>query len=199
MARKPRNLSPEEEVLWSSVAKTTAPLRKERPTLLEPAKPTAKKRAPARFVPPTFEIGQGVGAVAQTRVDLAPDVAHRVASASLSMDKKTFKKLSRGRMAPEARIDLHGLVMADAQPALIGFIMSSHASGLRLVLVITGKGRSGKDGGGPVPERRGILRDQVPQWLSMAPCRSVVLQVAQAHASHGGGGAYYVYLRRTRK
>ncbi|MFG6543173.1 Smr/MutS family protein, partial [Sulfitobacter sp. M22298] len=52
--------------------------------------------------------------------------------------------------------------------------------------------------GGPIPVRDGVLRHQVPQWLSMPPLSSLVLQVAQAHVSHGGGGAYYVYLRRNR-
>ena len=41
-------------------------------------------------------------------------------------------------------------------------------------------------------------RHQVPQWRAMQPMKSVVLQIAQAHISHGGGGAYYVYLRRHR-
>ena len=46
--------------------------------------------------------------------------------------------------------------------------------------------------------RDGVLRHQVPQWLSMPPLSALVLQITQAHVSHGGGGAYYVYLRRNR-
>ncbi|MDA7551722.1 Smr/MutS family protein, partial [Rhodobacteraceae bacterium] len=30
----------------------------------------------------------------------------------------------------------------------------------------------------------------------MAPLAPVVLQVSVAHIKHGGGGAYYVYLKR---
>ncbi|WP_150121448.1 Smr/MutS family protein, partial [Sulfitobacter sp. HI0023] len=44
----------------------------------------------------------------------------------------------------------------------------------------------------------GVLRHQVPQWLSAPPLGGLVLQVTPAHISHGGGGAYYVYLRRQR-
>jgi DNA-nicking Smr family endonuclease len=84
-----------------------------------------------------------------------------------------------------------------AHPALTQFILGSHAKGRRLVLVITGKGKM-RDEGGPIPVRHGVLRHQVPQWLSMPPLSSAVLQVSQAHISHGGGGAYYVYLRRHR-
>jgi DNA-nicking Smr family endonuclease len=38
----------------------------------------------------------------------------------------------------------------------------------------------------------------VPQWLRMAPLSALVLQISEAHLKHGGGGAYYVYLRRPR-
>jgi DNA-nicking Smr family endonuclease len=67
--------------------------------------------------------------------------------------------------------------------------------GLRLVLVITGKGKV-KDEDGPIPIRQGVLRHQVPQWLEAPPIGSLVLNIRQAHLRHGGGGAYYVYLRR---
>lgn len=100
-------------------------------------------------------------------------------------------------MLPEAKIDLHGMTMSQAHPALVNFVMRNHGRGARLVLVITGKGKSA-DEGGPIPVRHGVLKHQVPQWLALPPLRGVVLQVTQAHQKHGGGGAYYVYLRRTR-
>jgi DNA-nicking Smr family endonuclease len=113
------------------------------------------------------------------------------------MDNKSFGKLKRGKLRPEGRIDLHGMTLDRAHPALKHFIQTSHRNGKRLVLVITGKGKQ-RDDGGPIPVRYGVLRHQVPQWLSSPPLSSVVLQVAQAHISHGGSGAYYVYLRRQR-
>ena len=113
------------------------------------------------------------------------------------MDSKAFTRLKRGKLSPEGRIDLHGMTLDRAHPALTRFILNAHKNGKRLVLVITGKGKM-RDEGGPIPVRHGVLRHQVPQWLSMAPLASAVLQVSQAHISHGGGGAYYVYLRRHR-
>ena len=85
----------------------------------------------------------------------------------------------------------------DAHNALLAFMKHSIANKRRVVLVITGKGKT-KEDEGPIPVRRGVLKHNVPQWLSMPPLNSVVLQVAQAHVSHGGAGAYYVYLRRHR-
>ena len=64
------------------------------------------------------------------------------------------------------------------------------------MLVITGKGRA--PDGGLQPQRHGILRHSVPHWLGAPPLAARILQVAPAHQRHGGGGAYYVYLRRRR-
>jgi DNA-nicking Smr family endonuclease len=113
------------------------------------------------------------------------------------MDRKAFDRLRRGKLKPEARLDLHGMTLDQARPALTRFLMSSHAQGRRLVLVITGKGKSADDAG-PIPARRGLLRHNVPAWLQQPPLAQIVLQVTQAHLRHGGSGALYVYLRRHR-
>lgn len=129
--------------------------------------------------------------------DLVPSLPDQIRQSPVQMDSKAFGKLKRGKLKPEGRIDLHGMTLDRAHPALTKFILGSHAKGRRLVLVITGKGKM-RDEGGPIPVRHGVLRHQVPQWLSTPPLASAVLQVSQAHISHGGGGAYYVYLRRQR-
>lgn len=129
--------------------------------------------------------------------DLVPQLPDRLNRAPVQMDQKAFGKLKRGKLKPEGRLDLHGMTLDRAHPALNRFILAAHQNGKRLVLVITGKGKM-RDEGGPIPVRHGVLRHQVPQWLSMPPLNGVVLQVSQAHISHGGGGAYYVYLRRQR-
>jgi DNA-nicking Smr family endonuclease len=104
----------------------------------------------------------------------------------------------RGKLKPEARIDLHGMTLADAHPALIRFVTDAWDRGLRLVLVITGKGSRAPEDEGPIPARRGVLRQQVPGWLAAPPLATFVLEVREAHQRHGGGGAFYVYLRRRR-
>lgn len=129
------------------------------------------------------------------RRDISPTLPALLDQAPLRMDAGTHAKMTRGKLVPEARIDLHGLTLAEAHPELIGFILNAHAQGLRLVLVITGKGKRREDHG-PIPQRTGALRHQVPHWLNLPPLGPVVLQIAEAHLRHGGAGAYYVYLRR---
>jgi DNA-nicking Smr family endonuclease len=193
MARR-RRLSPEEEDLWHMVARTARALHPSQPRLPEAEHPaTPAPLHPAR--PRLSAFGLGEKSRVQERRDLAPAPSEALAKAALQMDAKTHGKMTRGKLQPEARIDLHGMTLAEAHPELIHFILTTQAQGLRLVLVITGKGKR-RDDGGPIPQRVGALRHQVPGWLHLPPLGAAVLQVTEAHQRHGGSGAYYVYLRR---
>lgn len=195
--RKPRQ---DELELWRKVARSAEPLN---PGAKRPVAETAIPE-PAADVP---NIAKDFLNDLPARVrgkpdmrrghDLAPSLPERMSKTPVQMDKKAFGQMTKGRLSPEARIDLHGMTLDRAHPALSRFIMSQHSAGKRLVLVITGKGKS-RDDGGPIPVRTGVLRHQVPQWLALPPMSSVVLQVSSAHQKHGGVGAYYVYLRRAR-
>lgn len=197
MPRRPRRLSEEERELWAQVTASAVALHPSAPEA--PAPPPARHHHPPRLPRADlaeFRLGQAA-AEAAFRHDLAPGITERLAQAPLSMDMKAHRKMTRGRLTPEARLDLHGMTLAEAHPELIRFILRAQDTGLRLVLVITGKGRLGADEG-PIPTRHGLLRHQVPHWLHQMPLAPAVLQVAQAHLKHGGAGAYYVYLRRGR-
>ncbi|WP_323763785.1 Smr/MutS family protein [Marinovum sp.] len=201
MTRK-RKLRPEEAELWGQVARSATPLDKARgmdstrpaPQKPDPAKNKAPPERPPEISP--FQIGQRAKSPAPGHT-LAPSISASLARDPVAMDKKAFTRLKRGKLVPEARIDLHGMTLDRAHPALVGFIQRASAREMRLVLVITGKGKSRPDEG-PIPQRRGVLRHQVPQWLRMTPLGPLVLQISEAHIRHGGGGAYYVYLRRRR-
>lgn len=93
-------------------------------------------------------------------------------------------RLRRGRLEPEARIDLHGHSYDSAYRSLVGFVTRSISEGKRLVLVITGKG--------------GVLRNNLPLWLNGAELGGHVIGMREAHAKHGGGGAFYVALQKRR-
>ncbi|MEL7252692.1 MAG: Smr/MutS family protein [Pseudomonadota bacterium] len=189
-----RKLRPDEVELWQRVARTTdrlTPTLKPKETMADIFPPTdAPKPKPADI--PTFKIGEKANGTARS-FPTAPS------KPGIHMDRKAYDRLKRGKLKPQARIDLHGMTMDQAQPALTAFILSAYARDQRLVLVITGKGqRKDREDTGPIPERPGILRRNVPHWLQIPPMAQVVLQVTEAHGRHGGGGAYYVYLRRKR-
>lgn len=203
MARR-RHLRPEEEELWNAVARTATPLHRAKNVLKQGDAAGQGRIVADPFDPPppvhmskprldAFRLGEK--AKLTPKHDIAPPLREQISAAPLAMDAKVFGKMTRGKLMPEARIDLHGLTLAEAHPDLIRFILNAQSGGLRLVLVITGKGKRGEDYG-PIPQRMGALRHQVPQWLRLPPLGQAVLQVTEAHLRHGGSGAYYVYLRR---
>lgn len=189
-----RHLSPEEQELWRSVAGTARPLHPTMPIFTpaaEPAPPPPLAHARPRISP--FHLGEKHKP--PERREIVPGLPATLAEAPLRMDAGTHAKMRRGKIAPEARIDLHGMTLAEAHPELVHFILNAQSAGLRLVLVITGKGKR-RDDSGPIPHRTGALRHQVPQWLRLPPLGPAILQITEAHLKHGGSGAYYVYLRR---
>ena len=189
-----RKLSYEEIALWRQVTETAERLHPEgKPHEAPLPKPKPRRKPVAPFA--RFEMGNS-GAQPRPH-DLALPITERLSTAPLNMDRKTHARLKRGKMAPEGRLDLHGMTMDQAHPRLVSFILRAQAEGKRLVLVITGKGKN-RDDGLPIPVRHGVLRHQVPHWLSVPPLAQAVLQISGAHLKHGGGGAYYVYLRRPR-
>lgn len=196
MARRPKSraLRPEEAELWQAVARTVRSNKPAQvfdlPEISQEAPKAVDKPASAPWAPPilpSFRIGE------KAKPERAHNLAPSPLAAPLQMDAKTHGKMKRGKLSPEARIDLHGLTLAEAHPELIRFILNAQENGLRLVLVITGKGKQMWE---PVPRPMGALRHQVPHWLRLPPLGQAVLQVTEAHLKHGGAGACYVYLRR---
>ncbi|KAE9630850.1 Smr/MutS family protein [Parasedimentitalea maritima] len=192
-----RKLTADEIDLWQEVVKKAERLHPGTHST-PPALPLPKPKPTKQIIPriDSFELGSRARKK-PTKHDLKPAISDRLFNTPVQMDQKAFTRMKRGKLRPEGKLDLHGMRVDSAHPALIRFILTAQASGKRLVLVVTGKGKD-RDEPGPIPTPRGVLRHQVPQWLLLAPLAQAVLQVTPAHVSHGGGGAYYVYLRRTR-
>jgi DNA-nicking Smr family endonuclease len=192
MTRK-RSLSEEESALWSAVTRAIKPLRKRKPktdeaVVASPA-PKVQTKAPPKFVKPAW---------AQAKPPAAkPPAAPRPAPPPplAPLGKRMRAKLGRGTESIDARIDLHGMTQADAHAALSHFLRRAQHDGARVVLVITGKGaRPGSD---PHAER-GVLKRQVPHWLESAEIRPYIVGYESAGIGHGGTGALYVRVRKSR-
>lgn len=112
-------------------------------------------------------------------------------NAPTGLDSRTMHRLKRGRIRPEAVLDLHGMTRGSAHAALEGFLARAQEDGKRCVIVVTGKGRVGQGGG--------VIRTELPHWLNLASNRARILGFAQAQPRDGGAGAFYVLLRRHRE
>ena len=107
----------------------------------------------------------------------------------VDIDRRSWERLKRGQITIERKLDLHGRTQSEAHDALDRFLAMAAATGLRCVLVVTGKGGA---------EGRGVLRQMVPRWLGEPGNREKVLTYMPAQPRHGGDGALYVLLRRRR-
>jgi DNA-nicking Smr family endonuclease len=183
--RRKRSLSEEERALWESVAKQTKPLRKKpRAARALAASAEADALAAAKPGPPKPAPLAKISRAPKPQPPAAPPLA--------PIGRRERSQLSRGRKEIDARLDLHGMTQTRAHRALVGFLQRAHSDGLTFVLIITGKGKMGAE------SERGVLRRQVPQWLSLPEFRSLVVGFEEAHIGHGGEGALYVRIRRAK-
>ena len=182
--RRKRALSEEERALWESVARQIKPLRK---------KPRATKSVASATVSEPQATIKSAATPRLVHAVQAPKPSKSAAPPLAPLGRRERTKLSRGRNEIDARLDLHGMTQARAHRALLGFLQRAHHDGLTFVLVITGKGKAGA-----ASSERGVLRRQVPHWLSLPECRLFVVGFEEAHVGHGGEGALYVRIRRSR-
>jgi DNA-nicking Smr family endonuclease len=179
--RRKRTLSEEEHALWQSVAKQLKPLRKKHRVEIPQAVRSETEMASVKPVRPQSAIPV-----------IAPPSKKPATPPLVPLGRRERSQLSKGKKEIEARLDLHGMTQARAHRALSGFLHRAHGDGLTFVLVITGKGKVGAEA------ERGVLRRQVPQWLSQPEFRTLVVGFEEAHVGHGGAGALYVRIRRSR-
>ena len=178
--RRSRALTSEERRLWAQVARGVTPLKGRS---LDP-EPLAETPEPSN--PP----GAGPLVAAQP----AQRRSQQKLPPLVPLERQTVSALRRGRQGIEAVIDLHGLRQSEAHQVLRGFLHRSQAAGLKVVLVITGKGAAAADDA--LFAERGVLRRMVPHWLRLPDLRPLVVGFEEAAAHHGGSGALYVRLRR---
>lgn len=200
--RKARPLSEDEQKLWRAVVKDARPLSRSRGKIIPVPEPVLSVEAPQKAK--SGPVPKPVLSVPRTRSVSELMRAAPVAPPPLTgLDRRTSQRLARGQIETEARLDLHGFRQGEAQPALLHFLARCRADGLRCVLVITGKGES------PfarhtlhttryhqATDHSGILRGALPQWLGDPQFRVLVAGFQPAHPRHGGGGAFYIWLRK---
>ena len=152
-------------------------------------KPPKKIRAEQHPAISHFKVGARAAPLPRKH-DIQKDIRQQVAEAPVNMDRKSFQNLRRGKLKPEGRIDLHGMPLAEAHPAFIGFVMSSHRAGKRLVLVLTGQGKH-TDGGGrrPAAAACGLRGGRGPPPARSAGCRARRTPVPRAARFRAPRGA----------
>jgi DNA-nicking Smr family endonuclease len=172
--RRRREVTPEEVRVWQAVTRDVRPLRG---VAVEAGEPPPPPPAPVpQFVP------------VPARPPPARDLPSLAPGRTPGLDGGTARRLMRGHMVIDDRLDLHGMTQDAAHARLSAVIARAYEAGRRCLLVITGKGRDGD----------GVLRAQVPRWLNEAPNRGRILGFSFARPQDGGDGALYVLVKRRR-
>lgn len=176
MSRR-RQLSDEEQALWSGFARSITPLRGSK------VPGTSPRGGDKAALPPAKPLDAQPHAMPLTKTPpLAP------------LGQRLKQRVARGRDPIDARIDLHGMTQRQAHAALLDFLRRAQSEGARIALVVTGKGTS--RGERDLQSERGVLKRQVPIWLALPEFRSLIVGFEDAHVGHGGQGALYLRLRR---
>lgn len=164
-------------------------------------KPLARESRNRRVAAPSH---QGSVPTAKTRVKAGPNANRPApstkpplpsAAAGVSarpqsaLMPRTRRRLARGTLPIEARLDLHGLSLAEAERALSAFVAQARGQGHVWLLVITGKGVRGE----------GKLRRALPEWLDRGALASQIAEYGPSAPNHGGDGAFYLRARRARR
>jgi DNA-nicking Smr family endonuclease len=195
-----RTLAPDEAALWKRVIATVTPLKPVK------AKPASSAPLPAKDGP-----GVGASGAAANPAPVAPvpkdpprrTVAHtqprplppgKEGNAN-TLDGSWDRRLSRGLVAPESSIDLHGHSLAAAYDRLDRGLDMAIRRGDRVLLLITGKPPRPES---ERPHARGAIRAAVGDWLAASRHADRIAAVRTAHPRHGGSGALYIVLRRPR-
>ncbi|MES1157264.1 MAG: Smr/MutS family protein [Alphaproteobacteria bacterium] len=174
MSGKKRDLHPEEKELWRRVAKTVTRRRLPLPPEDEAAAPAKAQAKPVR------------SEVTSAKKSVEPPAKSKTSTPKLLADRGGERRVRRGQVEIEAKLDLHGYTQDGALVALTRFLHSAQKRGGRTVLVVTGWGRGGE----------GVLKRRLPDWLNSRELKPLITGFAQAHRTHGGAGAFYVFLKR---
>jgi DNA-nicking Smr family endonuclease len=189
MARK-RSLRPEEKAIWRKVAGSVKPLSEAMTRSLEDPQaiePESEKPAPDKKL--------------ALRHGHFPHPHSVPKHPALPVDRGGEKRVRKGRLEIDGRIDLHGLTQDMALRTLRNFLAMAYRDGYKTVLVITGKGLKARERESEPWENHdepGVLKRKLPEWLGNPEFRQWVSGYAIAHLRHGGGGAFYVTMRRVK-
>lgn len=176
-----RRLGPEEKALWEKVIATVRPLHRIAEAPAVPVSAGADAPVTARTTPRRPSAPK-------------PAVPPPKAGPGSTLDGSWDRRLSRGLAQPDLVVDLHGQDLSGAYALLDSRLEQAIAMGARLLLLITGKPPTSDR----IPVKRGAIRAAVGDWLAASRHAPRIAAVRGAHPRHGGTGALYIVLRRSK-
>ena len=98
-------------------------------------------------------------------------------------------------------IDLHGYTLDKANKTIEVFIKNSFSESVNKIIVVTGKGLHSHNEKDPyVSKDLSILKYSVPEFITNNQnLMKIINDIQDASVEDGGGGAFYIYLKKNKK
>ena len=95
-------------------------------------------------------------------------------------------------------LDLHGYTLDEANKKVESFLIDCFNQKVNKVIIVTGKGLHSQNDRDPfISKKFGILKNSVPDFIKSNPSlMTKIKSIANAEIADGGGGAFYVFLKK---
>ena len=95
-------------------------------------------------------------------------------------------------------LDLHGYTLDEANKKVENFIIECFDQKISKIIIVTGKGLHSNNEKDPyISKKFGILKNSVPDFIKSNPSlMTKIKSIADAEIADGGGGAFYVFLKK---
>ena len=120
-------------------------------------------------------------------------------SSNEKLPNKDFKKKKQTSLKTNS-IDLHGYTLEQANKSIENFIIKSYQEKINKLIVVTGKGIHSQNEKDPyVSKDLSILKYSVPEYISNNKnLMKIIYEMKDAKIEDGGGGAFYIFLKKNK-
>ena len=108
----------------------------------------------------------------------------------------------KSNSSPKVRsIDLHGFTLEQANSVVKNFINKSLDQNINKLIVVTGKGIHSEVEKNPyISKNLSILKFSVPEFIkNNKDLMKNIIEIKEADILDGGSGAFYIYLKKSKK
>ena len=107
-------------------------------------------------------------------------------------------KVLKNKIQKLIKLDLHGFNLDEANKKITSFIKQSYSSGVRKILVVTGKGLHSQIDKDPyISKDFGILKYAVPDFIKRNnELMKMIMEIKDAEIKDGGSGAFFIFLKK---
>ena len=124
---------------------------------------------------------------------------HKFINSKEKLPNKDFK-YQKNKNLKVRSIDLHGYTLDEANKSIENFINKAFSENINKLIIVTGKGLHSENEKDPyVSKDLGILKYSIPEFITNnASLMNMINEIADAKIEDGGGGAFYIFLKKNK-